>query len=137
MDEPQRERTRQAVRVLPVDDGGAVLLLRCIDPATPSAPFLITIGGGIEAGESERDAALRELWEETGMVVAPEDLLGPVHVESFNVVWGSNLVIQHQNYYLVAAHDATVVFDNLEAIEVASVRSAPIAPESITMYAPP
>ena len=114
-------RVRQAVRVLPVDDDGAVLLLRCIDPAKPSRPFLITVGGGIEAGESERDAAVRELWEETGMVAAPADLVGPVHFDSFTLTWGPDLVTQHQNYYVMAARDAVVVFDNLEEIEVASV----------------
>ncbi len=121
MEEPQQTRVRRAVRVLPVDDDGAVLLLRCIDPADPSAPFLITVGGGIEAGEAERDAAVRELWEETGMVVAPADLVGPILFESFTFTWGADLVTQDQNYYALAARDATVVFDNLEELEVATV----------------
>jgi 8-oxo-dGTP pyrophosphatase MutT (NUDIX family) len=121
MSDAPRTRIRRAVRVLPVNSDGAVLLLRCVNPAQQSAPFLITVGGGIEAGESERDAAVRELWEETGMLSAPESLMGPIHEESFSFVWDSELVTQHQNYYAMAASDATVVFDNLEEIEVASV----------------
>lgn len=107
--------------MLPVNGDGAVLLLRCVNLAQQSAPFLITVGGGIEAGESEREAAVRELWEETGLLVDPENLMGPVHQESFSFVWETDLVTQHQNYYAMAASDAMVVFDNLEEIEVASV----------------
>jgi 8-oxo-dGTP pyrophosphatase MutT (NUDIX family) len=121
MSDARRTRIRRAVRVLPVDSDGAVLLLRCVNPAQQSAPFLITVGGGIEAGESECDAAVRELWEETGMLSAPENMMGPIHQESFSFVWESDLVTQHQNYYAMAVSDAAVVFDHLEEIAVASV----------------
>lgn len=121
MGEPTiRRRLRRAVRVLPVNDDGAVLLLRCLNPAQQPAPFLITVGGGIEDGESERAAAVRELWEETGMVAAADDLIGPFHSESFSFAWDTDLVTQHQNYYAIPAQDLAVVFDNLEEIEVAS-----------------
>ena len=120
MGEPtSRRRTRRAVRVLPVNDDGAVLLLRCLTAQQP-APFLITVGGGIEDGETERAAGVRELWEETGMVAAAGDLIGPFHSESFSFVWDADLVTQHQNYYAIAVQDLTVVFDNLEELEVAS-----------------
>jgi 8-oxo-dGTP pyrophosphatase MutT (NUDIX family) len=43
-------------------------------------------GGGLEAGESPREGAVRELAEETGIAVAADDLhdLGEFHVESPN-----------------------------------------------------
>ena len=43
-------------------------------------------GGRIEAGESERDAALRELFEETGIMAALEDKVATIDArfEDFN-----------------------------------------------------
>ena len=48
------------------------------DPATPDVHFWFTIGGGVEVGETLRDAAVRELQEETGLVIEPTDLRGPM-----------------------------------------------------------
>ena len=50
-------------------DGDAILLSRIAPGATASSDGMWTLpGGGIDFGEDPRDAALRELTEETGLV---------------------------------------------------------------------
>ena len=65
-----------------------MLLVRGHDPLVPDVTFWFTVGGAVEAGENLRAAAVREIREETGAVVAPDELRGPmwrrVAVFSFN-----------------------------------------------------
>ena len=69
---------REAARVLLFDDRGRVLLAKGHDEDQPERFWWFTIGGGIEEGEGPRAAAVREVSEETGIKLAPEDLVGPV-----------------------------------------------------------
>ena len=63
--------------MLLLDACDRVLLLRCHDPDDPAlGPWWELPGGGIEAGESGLEAAVREVAEETGVIVDP-DLVGP------------------------------------------------------------
>ncbi len=77
-------RTRRAVRVVVLADdaaGGArVLMFNDRDPGTPGSNWWVLPGGGIDGDESPRDAARRELAEESGYVVDDDDLYGPVAV---------------------------------------------------------
>lgn len=71
-------RFRTAARVLVLDADGRVLVVRGHDADQPERSWWFTVGGGIEPGESPREAAVRELGEETGIVVTGSDLEGPV-----------------------------------------------------------
>ncbi len=75
-DRPRRSRT--AVRVIMVNASDEVLLFEDSDPGLPEFRWWVTPGGGIDPGETEVEAAVREVAEETGYVMPPADLLGPV-----------------------------------------------------------
>jgi len=67
-DRPQRRR--ETVRVLLLDDHDRVLLFRDSDTGTtPVSTWWMTPGGGIEDGEDEPTAVVRELAEETGLTL--------------------------------------------------------------------
>jgi 8-oxo-dGTP pyrophosphatase MutT (NUDIX family) len=60
-----------SVTVICRDPGGRVLLVKDAATGVWLAP-----GGSIEPEESPADAAVREMWEETGLTVAPVRILG-------------------------------------------------------------
>lgn len=66
---------RETARIALQDrDGRFLLLLTHFDAGVGLPPRWITPGGGIDAGETVLQAAIRELREETGMVVEPAAL---------------------------------------------------------------
>lgn len=68
MSEDPRRVTRVAAYAL-CTDGDAILLSRIAPGATADSDGMWTLpGGGVDFGEHPRDAALRELTEETGLV---------------------------------------------------------------------
>lgn len=80
-----------------------MLLLQDSDPGLPGPPtFWITPGGGIDPGETVEEAALRELAEETGLVLDRAGLRGPIAHRT--VVHGySDKVVEQDETYLVAS----------------------------------
>jgi 8-oxo-dGTP pyrophosphatase MutT (NUDIX family) len=67
---------RHAVRVVVLDTDDRVLLFRTWHTAHPESWWELP-GGGIEPDETYLDAAIRELREETGIVVVPAQISRP------------------------------------------------------------
>lgn len=68
---------RRVVRLVVLDAGGRLLLFRTREPDHPDLGTWWELpGGGIEPGETYRDAAIRELREETGIIADPSQI-GP------------------------------------------------------------
>jgi 8-oxo-dGTP pyrophosphatase MutT (NUDIX family) len=111
---------RQTARVLPVNSDGRVLLLHGWDPHHPDAPFWFTIGGGAEQGESLRDAATRELREETGIVIDSEALGEPIAHNTVEFSWNGYDIVQGQTFYAVRVESADVTLDGLDDWERAT-----------------
>lgn len=112
---------RRTARVLLRDSHGAVLLLRGHNISSPETTFWFTPGGGIEAGEDAREAAVRELREETGLRVEPDALIGPVHTDVAEFVFDATEFVQDQEYYLLDVPRFSPVPEGFDDIEHASM----------------
>ncbi|UFU04770.1 NUDIX hydrolase [Ruania halotolerans] len=104
---PDGTAFRRAARVVVFDDDGRVLLARGHDADQPERSWYFTIGGGIEPGETPREAAVRELTEETSLVVDPDRLVGPVLTRAAEFDFLAETVRQDEVFYL--AHVRTGV----------------------------
>jgi len=125
--------------VLPVDAEGRVLLLHGWDPHHPERPYWFTIGGAAEKRdgpggtgggsppcteevgvESMRDAAVRELYEETRISVDPAQLGEPIAQNTIEFSWGGRHIVQGQVFYAVLLESAEVSLDGLDLWERAT-----------------
>jgi len=96
--EERPRRQRRTARVLLIDDRDRILLFADTDPGIPGSRWWMTPGGGIDPGETDLAGAARELAEETGLVVAEEQLLGPTMLR--RVVHGyTDVVIDQQDVF--------------------------------------
>lgn len=78
-------RHRLVSRVLLFDRDGRILLFLTTAPDSSGVARWLTPGGGVDEGESFEEAARRELFEETGLLV--ESLRGPVWSHDYDVEW--------------------------------------------------
>ena len=94
---PSYDVERTSVRVVVVDGAGAILMFDTRDPAMPEIGRWWELpGGGMEPGESAAQTAVRELGEETGLVVAAEDVVPPTWTRSASYVRGFVRTWQHE-----------------------------------------
>lgn len=108
---------REAGRVLLLDAAGRVLLVRGSDPRRPGSRYWFTIGGGLDPGESVVQAAVRELYEETGLRVEPGDLGEPVRYEVVDFPYDGLWYRQRQAYFVLRVPAWEVPVDELSPDE--------------------
>lgn len=103
--------------MLLVDGADRLLLFRGYDPARPDHRYWLTPGGGLDLGEPAAAGAARELAEETGLRLSPEDLGEPVWREVTEFPFDGRWYRQEQEYFLarVTAWEVdTTGFDEVE-----------------------
>ncbi len=96
-------RTRTSARVVLLDERGRVLLLRGHDPQVPEVHFWFTIGGEVEVGETLRDAAVRELQEETGLQASAADLRGPMWRRTATFTFDGRVIKSEELFFALRA----------------------------------
>lgn len=120
-------RIRPTVRLLVLDEQKRLLLFQVDDkrPLHEEFPGMVvywnTPGGGLEAGETYQQAALRELWEETGI---RDVMIGPWVWYHERIIAGDHGRVQLQERFFIAhVSDAVIDVQNQTAEEVLSHRA--------------
>ncbi|MCD4557094.1 NUDIX hydrolase [Schaalia sp. lx-100] len=99
---------RSAARVILFNSDGHVLLVHGHDAIDPSHHWWFTVGGGVETGETPQQAAVRELYEETGIRIEIEDLIGPVLYRQGQFEFLSVTARQDEWFFLAHTKDTKV-----------------------------
>lgn len=88
---------RQAVRAVLVDPDERILLFRTKDPTLPELGTWWELpGGGIDPGETYLEAIVREVAEETGLVITPGQVGAPTWRRSATFRYRGQRRINHE-----------------------------------------
>jgi 8-oxo-dGTP pyrophosphatase MutT (NUDIX family) len=111
---------RTAARVILLDEDDHVLMIHGFDPRSPEATYWYSLGGGLDDGEEPAAAAVREVWEETGLRLDPVDLVGPLREECVVFPLDGREIHQQQLYFAARTSRFDPVPAAFEELEIRS-----------------
>lgn len=125
--------TRDAARVILIDEHDRILLIQGHDGNNPAHQWWFTVGGGREEGETAREAAARECFEETGYSPDLSDLVGPVIYRDSKFYFADRTRRQKEYFFLARTAnfkfkidgwtaDESKVLDDMRWISLAELR---------------
>jgi 8-oxo-dGTP diphosphatase len=139
---------RRTSRILLLNARDEVLLFEYEDDSTDIKRFWVTPGGGVEPGESFTQAAIRELFEETGLEV--EDVGDPIWFRRKLVQCRDQIEDVEEFHFLVRVETWQVTGTNPDELERQNERGyqwwnlealrashETIFPESLTQHLEP
>ncbi|MEO7261377.1 MAG: NUDIX domain-containing protein [Jatrophihabitantaceae bacterium] len=101
MAEVDQPMVRQAGRIFVLDSQQRVLLMHERRDIGSDRSHWITPGGGVEAGESLAQAAMREVYEETGLRLELDSAAQPMYSERVSFNFAGQDFDQTNFYFLV------------------------------------
>jgi 8-oxo-dGTP pyrophosphatase MutT (NUDIX family) len=112
-----------SVTIITFDDWARILLVKHAEAEVWVAP-----GGSVDPHESPADAAVREMWEETGLLVEPTRVLGVYGGPEFHVTYASGDEVS----YLMIVFECRVVGgqmrrDGIETLDLGYFSEADLA----------
>ena len=144
--EPLPEPTpRTAGRILLVDDQQRVLLIHDRIDLDATSSHWIAPGGGLEPGETPAEAAVREVYEETGLRVSLDSDAQAMYIERVRFTFAGEHFDQVNHYYLVRVRSglpvrpaANTEFEKVVGLgyrwwPLAELDSSPVVREPIAM----
>jgi 8-oxo-dGTP pyrophosphatase MutT (NUDIX family) len=90
---------RRATRLI-VKTNERIFLEHDSDPGA-HATWWMTPGGGVDGDETFAAAGIRELFEETGWVIQPDDLIGPVAHRVVTHGYSDEVLVQEEQFFVV------------------------------------
>ncbi len=78
----------------------------------------------MEPDESLLDAAVRELFEETGMIIETQALGDPFAEHEHRFGWDGLVLVQHETYFAARSSGAAISFRGMEQIELDTIDRA-------------
>lgn len=112
---------RRAARVLLIDPDRRILLFSGHASDRPDKHWWFTPGGGVEPGEHLRETAAREVSEETGIMLDPDGLIGPVWRRQALMEFDGALIAGDEWFFLARIGHREVDISGFTALEQSTV----------------